>query len=104
MDNSLPALPILSDLYYDTMEITNRPTMQVGSAGRGNPVQMHCMDQEDKKTLSWEWNLRGEHVARSELEAVERDACCALFHEDQPFKNRCLRIPQDWQAMPSIRL
>ena len=52
MINSRPALPIPSDDFYDTMEITDPTTMQVELADRGEPMQKHCMDQEDMKTSS----------------------------------------------------
>ena len=44
--------------FYLSMETTNPPAVQVESVRRENPVQMHCMDQEDMKTLCREWNLR----------------------------------------------
>ena len=36
-------------------------------------------------------NRISEDLARSELESVERDARCALLHEDQQFQNRSPR-------------
>ena len=54
----------------------------------------HCMDQEDMKTfLRKEFsglfsvrNIFSEELARSELEAMERDARFAVFYQDQQSK------------------
>ena len=56
--SSLPFLPILSDHFYDIVDIANPMIMQVESVRTENLVQTHCMDQEEMKTLSREWNLR----------------------------------------------
>ena len=53
----------------------------------------HCMDQEEIKTIisrmeSQEVCIRNtisEELARSEIEAMERDARLALFYQDQQF-------------------
>ena len=58
---------------------------------------MHCMKQEDMKRLPGEYKLQelstrniiSEELARSDLEAMEKDARYALFYQNQ--------------EMPSIR-
>ena len=88
ISNSLPALPIPSDDFYDTMDSTNPTTMQVESASREQP---HAEDalygpggyenitlRMESRELSM-GNRISEDVARSELEAMERDARFSLF-------------------------
>ena len=95
MNSSLPA-PALSlvpsDQFYDTMEITI--PMQVELASRREPVAdaLYGLGGYENMILgmeSQELSIRSrisEEMARSELEAMERDARCAFFYRDQQFE------------------
>ena len=83
-----------SDLFQDTVEITNQTTLQVESAS-GRQLNAHALsgwgDYENilQNGISGFLRIRNrisEDVARSELEAMERDARYALFCQDQWFK------------------
>ena len=89
LSSSLPALPsVSSDQFYDVMEATNPPTVQVAAASRRNSMQSHCMDQEDIENIFLRMESQestrskiSQDVARSELEAMDRDArFCVIFY------------------------
>ena len=89
MSNSLPAHT--SDDVYVTMEITNPTTLQVESASRRQPnADALCgsggHDNIIFRMASQYLSIRNrisEDVARSELEAMERDDRYSFFFQDQ---------------------
>ena len=75
---SKPILPsLLFDQFYDLMEATN-PLYRPG--GYENVIlRMESQELSTRKRMS-------EHVARSELEAMDRDARCALLNQNHQFQ------------------
>ena len=49
---------VFSDRYCDTMEMSNSQVRQVESAGKGNFAQTRCVDLENMRIFSWDWNLK----------------------------------------------
>ena len=95
MSSSLATLPsVLSDQFYDTMEITIPTTMQVESASTEEPNTGALYGPGGSENIilrmeSQELRIRSsisEETAHSEFKAMERDARCALFYQDQQFK------------------
>ena len=103
MSNSLQALPsIPSYQFYETMEITNPPAMQVESASREEPnadvivwtrrIRKHY--PESGISRAKHQNVISEELARSELQAMERDARYCVILSRSAIQTRSPRIPK----------
>ena len=92
MSNSLPAIPILSDDFYDTNhksdDCASGICKQEGTHCRRTDGPEEC-ENVTLRMKSPEPSFRNrisEHVARSELKPLERDPRYALFFQDQQLK------------------
>ena len=95
MSSSLPALlTVHSDEFHDTIEISNQPVLQGESACRRElradaPYGPGGFDNITLRMESQALSIRNkisEERARSEKEAMERDARHELLYQDHHFK------------------
>ena len=95
MSSSLPTLSsVPSDQFYDIVEITNPPTMQVESVRREESESdalyarggyEHIMLRMESHELSSR-NRISEEMARTEFEVMEKDARYAFFFQNYKFQ------------------
>ena len=110
MSTSLPSLPRPLHHFYDTVEITNPPTVQAESVSGKELCADALYGPGGYETLSWDWNLRNwaqkqncEEMVRGELEAMERTLVTRYSININNSKSQSENI-KDRQEMPSIRL
>ena len=112
MSSSLPSLPRPSDHFYDIVEVTNPPAMQVEPARSGEPSADALYGQEDMKTL-FQNVVSGIAHQRTNFLKTWHAANSKPRKKDARFSRDLIEINHseslsenisDRQEMPSIRL